>query len=975
MPAVDVLGKPVCNKMKKLFLVSLFLLACPLLRAQTHTFPAEDTDNVFTRTNAFQGSTDINLHSYTIAGLPSPASVPVGYIVSITDALTTGSCSAGSGLNISLCRNSGIEWIPLGSSSAPPYPPAGIAVSTGSAWSTAATSTTILGLWGGSCSSSTYMRGDGFCQTPAGAGDVLSSGSPINGQIAQWTNSTTIQGVTLLPTSAFPALTGDVTNSAGALATTVGKINGTSLAGLATGILKNTTATGVPSIAASADVIGLWTGACNSGTFLRADGTCQSAGAGNVSISGSPTQHQTTVWASGTSILGVGPGTTGFPLVSAGASADPSYAQLSLTAGVTGTLPIANGGTGTASTLTGLVRGSGSAMTAAELSGDATTSASNAVTVKKINGVALSGLATGILKNTTTTGVPSIAASADVIGLWSGSCSSSTYLGGGGACGTGTQYSIPYWSASTTLSGTTPPATNGQYGCGYTVSSSASVAPTCPQVGFAPRGVTGTTDTVLYSDNSSAIVYTGSSAVAVALPTPTTLVNSNFVTTITNYTTQNVTVTPTTFTVSLNGGVAGATAIVPSTQRCSVFIDPLTVSQWDVQCSVPTASGGLSGMTTGQVAIAGTSTTITSSKALAGSGAGITTGPASGVVSGDIASFTGTGGQVADSGVVAANVLVGPTPTLGTDNSIAGTLQLANSAANAHTIFSSGATTSNTIKGFSTAPTTGDLVSCTTASTTCTLTDSGLLAASVVKASSPGAGIARFAGSTQTVTSAELSGDATTSGSNAVTVVQVNGATIPASKMVLASNGSNQFIAATVATSFTNSVANSNTGVLTAVAQNATKLMSFYIPYWIGTLNNIGYAVTTADNTANVYDLGIYGPGCNAAGTSIPLVAHTGPIAGTTLFPSTGTKNAALTGAPVTTTITPGWYCFAYTSSAAVPAAVMGGDAINAHLTVFANAAAPGGGTGTTSSGTLNGTITAPATSNTIGSVGLIVLF
>lgn len=41
-------------------------------------------------------------------------------------------------------------------------------------------------------------------------------------------------------------------------------------------------------------------------------------------------------------------------------------------------LPVASGGTGTASTLTGLVRGSSSAMTAAELSGDVTTSGSNA---------------------------------------------------------------------------------------------------------------------------------------------------------------------------------------------------------------------------------------------------------------------------------------------------------------------------------------------------------------------------------------------------------------------------------------------------------------------------------------------------------------------------------------------------------------------------------------------------------------------
>lgn len=63
---------------------------------------------------------------------------------------------------------------------------------------------------------------------------------------------------------------------------------------------------------------------------------------------------------------------------------------LPLTTGVTGTLPVANGGTGTASTLAGLVRGNASAMTAAELSGDATTSASNVVTVAKVNGVAYS---------------------------------------------------------------------------------------------------------------------------------------------------------------------------------------------------------------------------------------------------------------------------------------------------------------------------------------------------------------------------------------------------------------------------------------------------------------------------------------------------------------------------------------------------------------------------------------------------------
>jgi hypothetical protein len=46
------------------------------------------------------------------------------------------------------------------------------------------------------------------------------------------------------------------------------------------------------------------------------------------------------------------PSTTGYPLLSTGASSDPAFGQLSLTAGVTGTLPVANGGTGTSTAFT-----------------------------------------------------------------------------------------------------------------------------------------------------------------------------------------------------------------------------------------------------------------------------------------------------------------------------------------------------------------------------------------------------------------------------------------------------------------------------------------------------------------------------------------------------------------------------------------------------------------------------------------------
>lgn len=66
-------------------------------------------------------------------------------------------------------------------------------------------------------------------------------------------------------------------------------------------------------------------------------------------------------------------------------------------------------------------------------------------------------------------------------------------------------------------------------------------------------------------------------------------------------------------------------------------------------------SSGLSGMTSGQVAIAGSATTVTSSKVLAGTGAAITTGPTT-AGNGDFAAFTGTGGQLADAGFTTASV-------------------------------------------------------------------------------------------------------------------------------------------------------------------------------------------------------------------------------------------------------------------------------------------------------------------------------
>src|SRR5208337_2640738 len=135
---------------------------------------------------------------------------------------------------------------------------------------------------------------------------------------------------------------------------------------------------------------------------------------------------------------------------------------------------------------------------------------SSSQTVIGINNTLLSGLATGILKITTGTGVPSHAISSDVYGLWTGSCSSSTFLRGDGACATpansGTitaspQFQLPYYSASGTAStltgdskittdgsgnliantlstGATPPSPCGGTGSGCITASEASTAGT-----------------------------------------------------------------------------------------------------------------------------------------------------------------------------------------------------------------------------------------------------------------------------------------------------------------------------------------------------------------------------------------------------------------------------------------------------------------------------------------------------------------
>jgi hypothetical protein len=134
--------------------------------------------------------------------------------------------------------------------------------------------------------------------------------------------------------------TGDVTDTAGVLKVT--RINNVSLATLGTGILKNTTGTGTPSIAVAADFPTM---------------TASVGGTGITSYSVGDLLYAS----SNTTLDKLSDIATGNALLSGGVNNAPSYGKVALSGAVThitGTLSVANGGTGL-STITGYVKGTG----------------------------------------------------------------------------------------------------------------------------------------------------------------------------------------------------------------------------------------------------------------------------------------------------------------------------------------------------------------------------------------------------------------------------------------------------------------------------------------------------------------------------------------------------------------------------------------------------------------------------------------
>lgn len=158
----------------------------------------------------------------------------------------------------------------------------------------------------------------------------------------------------------------------------------------ANGILVGNPSTYVTTAATSTNVRSLWSGTCDSSTYLRGDGSCQAppgTGGGTVnsvgltapsifSVAGSPVTTTGTLaitFATGQTanrFLASPDGSTGAVTLRAIVADD--LPLISLTTGVTGTLPAANGGTGAATlTANGVLLGNGtSPISAVALTGD-----------------------------------------------------------------------------------------------------------------------------------------------------------------------------------------------------------------------------------------------------------------------------------------------------------------------------------------------------------------------------------------------------------------------------------------------------------------------------------------------------------------------------------------------------------------------------------------------------------------------------
>jgi len=209
-----------------------------------------------------------------------------------------------------------------------------------------AAATTVAAIRGVTVSGTTGTGNVVFSAAPTLTGTVTLSGLTTAGVVSV-NGSGVLSSAATLTASEFPALTGDVTNAAGSLATTVGSIGG-----------KTVTLGGGLTTAGAFTISGAF--ALTLTTTATTNITLPTSGTVIATATSSPAQGDV-LYYNGSAWTDLAHGTSGQYLQTQGASANPQWATLTIgTGALTGTVQVAQGGTGDATLTTyGLLAGAG----------------------------------------------------------------------------------------------------------------------------------------------------------------------------------------------------------------------------------------------------------------------------------------------------------------------------------------------------------------------------------------------------------------------------------------------------------------------------------------------------------------------------------------------------------------------------------------------------------------------------------------
>jgi hypothetical protein len=304
------------------------------------------------------------------------------------------------------------------------------------------------------------------------------------------------------------------------------------------------------------------------------------------------------------------------------------------------------------------------------------------VSANYLNGAQLAGLATGLIKNATTTGIPSIAvAGTDYVvptGNITGNAATATNLSGALSANQllgsltavapsglnvpscSTSASALQWTSGTGLgcntaiaASTATTATNlaggtgspFPYESGSNTTSFYTAAAMLSAIGAAAAPTSFTPETAGFTAAAGVSGYKINCGSPCTVTLPSSIPTGYSVALMVLNGSAAVTVSPNsnTFYVA-SDGTAISTLALQTGQTTGIFTDGT-----NYLASAPL--GGNSYLT-----IVGGATGNVFTPTVAGSGAALTTGPASGVTSLDVPEFTGTGGQIADSSVAVANL-------------------------------------------------------------------------------------------------------------------------------------------------------------------------------------------------------------------------------------------------------------------------------------------------------------------------------